>query len=472
MGHHADDVVPGAAIARRYDVDLVAADDRPATATPSDRRSPAYSVGVAPLELAPAQWSDRDLLSEVVRLAACEREATSALVALLAEVDARRLHLAEGCGSLFAYCTERLHLSEHAAYHRIEAARAARAFPVILDHLRDGSLTLTAVTLLWPHLTVENHGRLVAAACGRSKREVEVLVRGVAPQPDVPASVRRLPAASSVAPGAGATARAGASGWRGDTRDDASRSAAASHPASKEHLAAPDASLPLLEAGGNAAGAASRVPPASRPAEVRVLAPERYSLRVTLSADGHARLRRAQDLLRHAVPDADPAAIVERALAVLVEQLERTKFAARRTRSATGGRGAKLPTGTPPRSAADGAVSVPRTLPVPGAVPAESPASVAGRRSGRRIPAAVRRAVWKRDEGRCAFRGAGGRCRETGRLEFHHRIPVADGGPASVNDVELLCTAHHAYQTTRWFGQAQDPGGGEPGDPRTRSGPS
>ena len=54
-------------------------------------------------------------------------------LALLAEVDARRLYLGEGCSSLFTYCTQVLHLSEHAAYHRIEAARAARQYPVILD---------------------------------------------------------------------------------------------------------------------------------------------------------------------------------------------------------------------------------------------------------------------------------------------------------------------------------------------------
>ena len=38
-------------------------------------------------------------------------------------MDARRLYLAEGCSSLFTYCTEILHLSEHAAYGRIEAGQ-------------------------------------------------------------------------------------------------------------------------------------------------------------------------------------------------------------------------------------------------------------------------------------------------------------------------------------------------------------
>ena len=59
--------------------------------------------------------SDDALISRVKQLAAQEREATVALIAHLAELDARRLYLAEGCSSLFTYCTQVLHLSEHAA---------------------------------------------------------------------------------------------------------------------------------------------------------------------------------------------------------------------------------------------------------------------------------------------------------------------------------------------------------------------
>ena len=52
--------------------------------------------------------------------------ATARLVAALGELDARRLYLGEGYSSLFTYCTQVMRLSEHAAYGRIEAARAAR----------------------------------------------------------------------------------------------------------------------------------------------------------------------------------------------------------------------------------------------------------------------------------------------------------------------------------------------------------
>ncbi len=137
--------------------------------------------------------SDSELLRRVPLLAARAREATVDLVAHLAELDARKLHLREGYGSLFAYCTRELRLAEHAAYNRIEAARLSREFPTVLDLLSDGSLNLSIVRLLAPHLRPDNFEAVVARARGRSKREVELLVAELAPQADVPASVRKLP---------------------------------------------------------------------------------------------------------------------------------------------------------------------------------------------------------------------------------------------------------------------------------------
>ena len=138
--------------------------------------------------------SDDQLLTETKRLAACERRATAALLRSLMEVDSRRLYLREGCSSLFTYCTQVLHLSEGAAYNRIEAARAARRFPSVLTGLEDGSLTLASVRLLAPHFTPENHGQLMAAARHKSKRDVELLVATLAPKCSAPTVLRRLPA--------------------------------------------------------------------------------------------------------------------------------------------------------------------------------------------------------------------------------------------------------------------------------------
>src|SRR5207245_4369215 len=131
----------------------------------------------------PSHLSDDDLVAQVKSLARCEREATACLIAHLAELDDRRLYLGAGFSSLFTYCCSVLHLSEPAAYNRIEAARAARRFPVILGMLGEGSLSLATVRLLASHLTAANHQELLAAAAGKSKRDVEELLVQYFPGP-------------------------------------------------------------------------------------------------------------------------------------------------------------------------------------------------------------------------------------------------------------------------------------------------
>jgi hypothetical protein len=144
-----------------------------------------------------AHLSDRDLLGEVVTLANHERAATAQLVAALAEVDARRLYLGQGCSSLFTYCTQVPRLSEHAAYDRIEAARASRRFPRLLDALASGELTLTAIGLLAPVLTDTNYHDVLAQATHKSKREVEEIVAALRPRADVRRSCGNCPSRDS-----------------------------------------------------------------------------------------------------------------------------------------------------------------------------------------------------------------------------------------------------------------------------------
>ena len=239
-----------------------------------------------------AQLSDRELLAEIKTLAEHERVATAGLIATLAELDARRLYLGEGCSSLFSYCTRVLHLSEHAAYGRIEAARAARRHPVILDMLAAGSVNLTAVCLLAPHLTEVNHVEVLNAARHKSKREVEHLVASLRPQPAVPSVVRKLPARVSSPAQGTATSTA----------------------------VAPD-DAPIVVP-------ASTTEPPARPGVVAPLAPERYKVQFTVTRETYDKLRRAQDLLRHTIPAGDPAAIFDRALTLLLKEAERTKLAA------------------------------------------------------------------------------------------------------------------------------------------------
>src|SRR4029450_12373751 len=136
--------------------------------------------------------SDEQLLRDVEAAAAHERGATAQVIGLLAEMDTRRLDLQKGYSSLFSYCTGCLHLSEHAAYGRIEAARASRKFPIIMERLADGSITLTTVCLLSNHLTQENHEQLFIAARHKTRREVEQIVATLRPVAEVPSVVRKL----------------------------------------------------------------------------------------------------------------------------------------------------------------------------------------------------------------------------------------------------------------------------------------
>ena len=142
--------------------------------------------------------------------------------------------------------------------------------------------------------------------------------------------------------------------------------------------------------------------------------PERYKFQVTISQETHDRLRRLQDLLRHAIPNGDPAEILDRALTALLSEVERRRLGA-----------------------------------------TERPRAGRGRRAhSRHIPAAVRRAVWKRDRGRCAFVGRNGRCSETAFLELHHVQPYALGGAPAVENMELRCRAHNQYEAKLVFEDA------------------
>lgn len=336
-----------------------------------------------------AQLSDQELLERVTTLAREERAATALLIAHLAELDARRLYLAEGYSSLFAYCTQALRLSEHAAYHRIEAARASRRYPVLLELLSEGELTLTTLGLLAPHLSAQNHEEVLHKSRFRSKRQVEEIVANLSPKPSAPTVLRRL---------------------------------SASRPDSGSPLRAHNGGLPVTLGCQEGEGAATSTAPLARtlgrPAIVTPLAPERYKVQFTASKETYEKLRQVRNFMRHQIPDGDLDQIIQRALTALLHDIAAKKVAA---------------------------TERPRI--------ARSTAS-----TSRHIPAAVRRAVWLRDDGRCAFVGSKDRrCVEVGFLEFHHVVPYADGGRATADNIQLRCRAHNGYEAELCFGPRVSP---------------
>lgn len=115
------------------------------------------------------------------------------IVAHLAEVDARKLHLSMGSSSLFDYCLKQLGLSNNEAFHRITAARLGRRFPVIFEMLERREVHLTAVCLLRDYLTSENYTELLREVSHRTKAEIEELLARRFPRANGPSRLRKLP---------------------------------------------------------------------------------------------------------------------------------------------------------------------------------------------------------------------------------------------------------------------------------------
>src|SRR5262245_39153297 len=123
-----------------------------------------------------ARLTDAELLSAVESNNRVNRAGTVELIASLAELDTRSLYLGLGYSSLYTYCHQHLRLSEHEAHTRMEAARAAWRFPMVLDMLASGELTMTTAAILRRWLTDENSRTLLEAARRKTKREVKALV--------------------------------------------------------------------------------------------------------------------------------------------------------------------------------------------------------------------------------------------------------------------------------------------------------
>jgi hypothetical protein len=130
-------------------------------------------------------------------LVAHGNELLADLLAHLAELDGRRLYLALGFPSLFAYCTQELGMCESSAGRRILAARVCRKFPAAFARVGRGELNLSALCAMSPHLNAENAEHLAELCARRSRREIEALLAARFPRPDVRDSVRRIEALSA-----------------------------------------------------------------------------------------------------------------------------------------------------------------------------------------------------------------------------------------------------------------------------------
>jgi hypothetical protein len=291
--------------------------------------------------------SDSDLLVGLRGLLTLERRATSDIIAHLAEVDARELYRQEACPSMFIYCVERLHLSDDAAQRRLHASRLAQKFPLVLDYLKSGRLNLTTLNLLGKHLTADNCRDLLDRATHRSKRQVEALCAEFSPREQTAETIREVAVSAH-------TRTLG------------------------KEAEQPPALARATDSGG-----------------LKPIATTGIEIRFTANRALKDKLDRAKALLLfHA--DSDMASIIDRAVSLLVDQLEKKRYG----------------------------------------------------RTG------VKRAVYERDNGQCTFTDAQGRrCSERVLLEYDHIIPKGRGGKTTFDNLRLRCRAHNLLAAEEAYGK-------------------
>jgi hypothetical protein len=440
------------------------------------------------------------LLGGLSRLVCSGRQLLAEVVAHLAEVEERRLHLDLGYGSMFAYCMSRLGLSEDEACRRIEVARIARRHSVVYPLLVSGQLSLSVVALLKPYLKDAHSQELFELVSGKSISQARELLASRFPRPDVPSKIRKLPdsklaprgtdrdkgtvlqqlpfaavgqvramplpvasargAAPSSSPGsvnhqAPSNAASRGTSWRNEPPSDTPPSDAPSSETSPSETPANDpASSAPAPTVPSPAQNVQDVPPvrsAKAPRVIEPLSAARYRIQLTADSALKDKLELARDLMRHTVPSGDFAAILNRALDLLIDQLMRRRFGARGKRPAV------------PRSDHDGPKGAPSNASVV-ATQASAPHSSSTAQNSKAprvmkggvpsISRSTRRTVCERDGLRCTWRGPDGvRCESRAWLENDHADPRGRGGGSGPENIRLLCRAHNQRAAELQYGR-------------------
>jgi len=235
---------------------------------------------------------DTTLRQEASAFAVGERAQLVQFLVRVAEIDARKLYLGAGFACVLEFCVEEYRLTEDEALKRIQAARAARAFPVLFEVLDQGQVCLSRIRMLAPQVTPENVTELVEAA-KRHRRLSEF--RQFLDRFTKPDLLMTPPAANSKA--------------------------------EETFRALPTANGSLdegthLHARGHVSGFPA---PNHPPAEPLPDVPEWVEIRVKVPRDKWERLR---NVLSHSVPSGDASKIVVRMIDATIEKEEKRKFAA------------------------------------------------------------------------------------------------------------------------------------------------
>ncbi len=216
--------------------------------------------------------SDEELVSQVASLCLEGRRLVARLIVHLIEVEDRALDKKSACSSMWAFCTERLGMSEGETSRRLNAAKLVRRFPSVLGRLERGDVHLSALRQLGPYLKEENLDAILDEAKGKTRSQLEEMIARRFPRPN-----------------------------------------------------APTIEIPFVASMTTASEGAAPPPPAARSARIEPLSAKGVLVQMTMTAEGYADLKRAKELLGHCIPDGDTVKVIERALRTLVEDLEKER---------------------------------------------------------------------------------------------------------------------------------------------------
>lgn len=345
-------------------------------------------------------FSNNQLLKELRDLVVCGHAYEAELVSYLGEVDSRKLYLGQACPSMFHYCVHELGFAEGVAYKRIAVARASRRFPELLHALQVGEIHLTGACLIAPHLENSTAHEWLNLARGATASEIKQRIADRKPKVAGTTSVRRV---------------SGSRLERMRPMREAPTSLLSAGPRQASQLDSTSArgNVPTPEH--------TVLPSPRRTPNPQPLGCERYNVRFVAHHDTHEKLEELRALMRHSIPDGDIAKILARAVEVLLEKVRKQKIGTNRK-----------------------------------PIPDDARRPRAGSKSGnpaRKIPTAIRRAVWVRDGGKCTYQSRGGKqCGSREYLEFHHQIPWVRCRAHEASNIFLRCRAHNQYEAELVFG--------------------
>jgi 5-methylcytosine-specific restriction endonuclease McrA len=356
----------------------------------------------------PKSLSNDALLQNTQALVTEERKLTNEILWHLHEIQERRLYAEKGYASLFEYAVQALRYSEAAAGRRIAAMRLLVDVPEIENALQQGEITLSTLSTVQSFIQRKNSNRdgkpvskaekkeLVLSLQGKSKRECEKALFELDPAAALPKERERVASATQT--------------------------------------------------------------------EIRFVADDELmqKLQSIKELDSHVLSNPSYLKLFHRIADIalkelDPLSKTKRATSTTPNHtLNASKHSLPTSKIASALKPENVGSSNTPGTAHSCDSDISHSSDSSNAnhsQPMTPPAELKKTANPRYVPAAIRREIWKRDQGRCAYKSPEGmRCTSRFALQIDHITPIAWDGKNEPSNLQLLCREHNRLKAVAQIG--------------------